>query len=346
MNFDLNCPLPLRHDTIQLAHGGGGRVMRELLEKLLIPAFDNPVLSARHDAALLPVGSERIAFSTDTFVVRPRFFPGGDIGKLAVHGTVNDLAMAGAKPLFLSVGLILEEGYPLEELSRVVASMREAATLCGVSIVTGDTKVVDKGHGDGLYINTAGIGLVSTGLKIDPSQVRPGDAVIVTGDVGRHGMAVMSVRENLSFDSPIQSDCGPVHHLAQALLEGGIDVHCMRDPTRGGLASVLNEIALDAGVGIQAIESKIPVDENVRAACEMLGLDPLYVACEGRMVAFVRSDQSTKALEILRRFPEAAGATQIGIVTDSDPGTVLVKTSLGTKRILDLLSGEQLPRIC
>ena len=346
MDFDLNCPLPLRHDTVQMAHGGGGRVMRELIEKLLLPAFDNPALNARHDAALLPLGQEHLAFTTDTFVVRPRFFPGGDIGKLAVHGTVNDLAMAGAKPLFLSVGLILEEGYPMEELSRVVASLRDAALLCGVSIVTGDTKVVDKGHGDGLYINTTGIGLAPPNLRIDPSQVRPGDAVIVSGDVGRHGMAVMSVRENLSFDAPIESDCGPVHHLAQALLEGGLDVHCMRDPTRGGLAAVLNEIALDGGVGIEAEESLIPVDGTVRAACEILGLDPYYVACEGRMVLMLPGAQADAALAILRRFPEGSGAARIGTVTDTDRGMVLVKTSLGTKRILDLLSGEQLPRIC
>lgn len=346
MDFGLNCPLPLRHDTVQLAHGGGGRIMRDLIEKLLIPAFGNPALNARHDAALLSVGNERIAFTTDTFVVRPRFFPGGDIGKLAVHGTVNDLAMVGAKPLFLSVGLVLEEGYSMEELSCVVASMRDAAALCGVAIVTGDTKVVDKGHGDGLFINTSGIGLVPSGLKIEPSLVRPGDAVIVTGDVGRHGMAVMSVRENLSFDSPIESDCGPVHHLAQALVEGGVDIHCMRDPTRGGLAAVLNEIALDANVGIEVVESRIPVDETVRAACEMLGLDPCYVACEGRMIAFLPGEEAGEALEILRHFPEGAGAALIGTVTDRDKGTVLVKTSLGTKRILDLLSGEQLPRIC
>lgn len=320
--------------------------MRELIEKLLIPAFGNPALNARHDAALLPLGAEHLAFTTDTFVVRPRFFPGGDIGKLAVHGTVNDLAMAGAKPLFLSTGLILEEGYPLEELARVVASMQETAALCGVSIVTGDTKVVDKGHGDGLYINTTGIGQVPAGVKIEPARVRPGDAVIVTGDVGRHGMAIMSVRENLSFEAPIESDCGPVHHLAQALLGAGLEIHCMRDPTRGGLAAVLNEIALDGGVGIEADEARIPVDETVRAACEILGLDPYYVACEGRMVLMLPGAEAEAALAILRRFPEGAGAACIGTVTQANPGTVLVKTGLGTRRILDLLSGEQLPRIC
>jgi hydrogenase expression/formation protein HypE len=346
MDFELNCPLPLHHDTIQLAHGGGGRIMRELLEKVMLPAFSNKALDARHDSAVLELGGARLAFTTDTYVVKPRFFPGGNIGKLAVYGTVNDLAMGGAKPQYLSVGLVLEEGYPIEELRRVVESMRLAAAECGVCFVTGDTKVVDKGKGDGVFINTAGIGLVPPDIDIGPHRVQPGDAVLVSGDVGRHGIAVMSVREGLTFETPIESDCASVHGLAAALLEGGVAVHCMRDPTRGGLASVLNEIATDARVGIEAVESAIPVEEGVAGACEMLGLDPLYVACEGRMVVFVPGDQAGHALEVLHATPGGEGAARIGTVTAEDQGTVFLRTALGTKRILDLLSGEQLPRIC
>lgn len=343
---DLSCPRPLRHDTIQMAHGGGGRTMRDLLEAVLLPAFGNPALDARHDAAVLALGDARIAFTTDTYVVRPRFFPGGDIGSLAVHGTVNDLAMGGAVPRALSCALILEEGFPLEELGRVLASMRGAAERCGVSIVTGDTKVVDRGHGDGLYINTAGVGLVGAGVDVRPGRVRPGDAVLVSGDLGRHGVAVLSVREGLAFESPVLSDCAPVHGLAHALLEGGVDVHCLRDPTRGGLASVLNEIAADAGVAIEAEESALPVDEGVAAACEILGLDPLYVACEGRLVAFVAGADGERALELLRERPEGRGAALIGHVQAGPAGAVILRTRMGTRRLLDLLSGEQLPRIC
>lgn len=344
--MNLNCPVPLRHDTVQLAHGGGGRVMRELIEKLLLPAFDNPALLARHDASVLAMGQERLAFTTDTFVVSPRSFPGGDIGKLAVVGTVNDLAMAGAKPQFLSCALILEEGFPLTELAEVITSMRDTAAACGVAIVTGDTKVVDKGKADGLFINTAGVGLVPAGIELGPHRVSPGDAILVSGDVGRHGVAVMSQREGLAFESPVLSDCGPVHHLAAALIGGGIAVTCMRDPTRGGLAAVLNEIALDRGVGVEVEESSVPVDPAVASACEMLGLDPFYVACEGRMVAFVAGHQAEEALALLRRQPGAEGAALIGRVTESPSGTVVLRTGLGTRRVLDLLSGEQLPRIC
>ncbi len=320
--------------------------MRELLEKVMLPAFHNPALDARHDSAVLELGGARVAFTTDTYVVKPRFFPGGNIGKLSVYGTVNDLAMGGAQPKFLSVGLVLEEGYSIEELRQVVASMRAAAMECGVSIVTGDTKVVDRGKGDGVFINTTGIGLVPAGVDIGPHRVKPGDAVIVSGDVGRHGIAVMSVREGLTFETPIESDCAPVHRLTEALLGGGVDVHCMRDPTRGGLASVLNEIATDAQVGVEAVESAIPVEEGVAGACEMLGLDPLYVACEGRMVVFVPGDQAVQALGLLRAVKGGEGAVRIGTVTEGDQGTVFLRTTLGTKRILDLLSGEQLPRIC
>ena len=344
--FDPSCPIPLRHKTIQLAHGGGGRAMRDLLEQVMLPAFGNAALDARHDAAVVAMGGSRVAFTTDTFVVHPRFFPGGDIGELAVYGTVNDLAMGGATPQFLSCALILEEGFPIEELRRIVASMRKAADRCGVAIVTGDTKVIDKGHGDGLFINTAGIGLVPEGVDVNPRRVVPGDAVLVSGDLGRHGVAVMSVRESLAFEVPVKSDCGPVHDLVAALLAGGVDVHCLRDPTRGGLASVLNEIATDARVGMEATERDIPVDEGVSAACEILGLDPLYVACEGRLVAFVPGAQAEQALALLRGLPEGRGAAIIGRVTQGPPGAVVLRTRMGTQRWLDLLSGEQLPRIC
>ena len=346
MDFALNCPLPLRHETIQMAHGGGGRIMRELLEQVMLPAFHNEALDGRHDSAIVTVNGSRLAFTTDTYVVKPRFFPGGDIGKLAVYGTVNDLAVAGATPLYLTCAMVLEEGLPVAELLRVVQSMQTAAQECGVTIVTGDTKVVDRGKGDGIFINTAGIGLVPEGVVVGPRVVRPGDAVLVSGDVGRHGIAVMSVREGLAFETPILSDCASVRPLAQALLDGGIQVHCMRDPTRGGVASVLNEIALDGGVGILVEEAAIPVLDGVAGACEMLGLDPLYVACEGRMVAFVPWDEADRALELLRAAEGGAGARRIGRVTAEGKGTVLVETVLGTRRILDLLSGEQLPRIC
>jgi hydrogenase expression/formation protein HypE len=345
-SFDLSCPRPLRHGTVQMAHGGGGRAMRDLLAALTLPAFAHPAQESRHDAAVLDLGGGRVAFTTDTFVVRPRAFPGGDIGKLAVYGTVNDLAMGGAVPAFLSCALVLEEGFPLEELRQVLASMRQAADDCGVAIVTGDTKVVDRGHGDGLYINTAGLGRVPEGPGVHPSRVRAGDAVVVSGDLGRHGIAVMSVREGLAFETPVQSDCGPVHRLAAALREGGLDVHCLRDPTRGGLAALLNEIAADAGVAVEVRERDLPVDPAVEAACEILGLDPCYVACEGRLVAFVPGADGERAAALLRGLPEGRGAACIGTVAEGPPGRVSVRTGLGTLRLMDLMAGDPLPRIC
>jgi hydrogenase expression/formation protein HypE len=343
----LSCPVPLgRHKTVQLAHGGGGRLTRELIEQIFVPAFQNAALDERHDSAVVAIGGCRIAFTTDSYVVHPRFFPGGDIGTLAVYGTVNDLAMAGAQPKYLSAGFILEEGLSLDELQRVVASMRSAAQACGVELVTGDTKVVDHGKGDGLFINTAGVGLVPAGVAVHPRRVRPGDAVLLSGDVGRHGIAVLSVRQGLAFETPIESDCAPLASLAAALLGAGIDVHCLRDPTRGGLASALNEIATDAGVSIEVEEKAIPVPDGVAGACELLGLDPFYVACEGRMVAFVPESDAGRALEMLRAHPAGAAATRIGGVGQGSPGMVVLKTRMGARRLLDLLSGEQLPRIC
>lgn len=346
IDFALSCPVPTgRNETVQLAHGGGGRRMRELIEGLFLPAFRSVALEARHDSAVVSLGGARLALTTDTYVVHPRFFPGGDIGKLSVYGTVNDLAMAGARPAYLSAGFVLEEGLGLEELQRIVASMREAAAACHVELVTGDTKVVDRGKGDGLYINTTGLGLVE-GLALHPRAVRPGDAILVSGDVGRHGIAVLSVREGLAFEMPVESDCAPLAPLVQALLAAEIPLHCLRDATRGGLATVLNEIAVDGGVGVEVDETAIPVTDEVAGACELLGLDPLYVACEGRMVVFLPEAEAGRALDVLRGHPIGLGASRIGRVSEAPKGMVTMKTRLGGRRLLDLLSGEPLPRIC
>lgn len=347
VDFTLRCPVPLgRHTTVQLAHGGGGRLTRELIQELFVPAFGSVSLREQHDSAVLPFGGERLAFTTDSYVVKPRFFPGGDIGKLAVFGTVNDLAMAGARPLYLSAGFILEEGLPMDELRRVAASMRNAAEACGVELVTGDTKVVDRGKGDGLFVNTAGVGVVHQDTVIHPRRIRPGDAIVISGDVGRHGVAVLSVREGLEFECAVESDCACLAPQVAALLEAGIDVHCLRDPTRGGLAAALNELALDARVSIEVKERSIPVSDTVAGACELLGLDPLYVACEGRMVAFVPEEQLGRALDAIRSCPLGDQAECIGSVGASPSGRVTLETRLGSRRLLDMLSGEQLPRIC
>ena len=349
--LQLSCPLPLGdQDTVQLAHGGGGRLMRGLIEGLFLPAFatlDSAGQQAPpHDSAVVLVDGARLAFTTDSFVVSPLFFPGGDIGKLAVYGTVNDLAMAGARPLYLSAGFILEEGLEIDTLRRVVASMCAAAREVGVRIVTGDTMVVDRGKGDGIFINTAGIGRVPEGVEISPLRVAPGDAILVSGDLGRHGMAIMSVREGLGFEGALESDCAPLAGLVEALLAAGGDIHCLRDLTRGGLAAALNEIAEHARVGIELEESAIPVAEPVASACELLGLDPLYVANEGRLVAFVPAEAADRVLEILQSHPAAPGAAVVGTVTDGHPGLVELRSPLGGGRIVDLLSGEQMPRIC
>lgn len=340
--FTLSCPVAATSTpTVQMAHGSGGAIMHRLLDTVFLPAFANETLMAQHDGAALQIQETRLAFTTDSFVVHPLFFPGGDIGTLAVNGTVNDLAMCGARPRYLSAGFILEEGLPLETLQRVVASMRNAAQTAGVLIVTGDTKVVDKGKCDGLYINTAGIGVIEHGLQIDARSIRPGDAVILSGDIGRHGMAVMAVREGLEFESQIESDCAPLVAPVQKLLEEGIDVHCLRDLTRGGLTSALVEISQGAQLHIHVHENAIPVNEEVRGACEILGLDPLYVANEGRFIAFVAPEAAEQALSIL-----GAPARQIGSVRAGDEALVTLQSAIGATRILEMLSGEQLPRIC
>ena len=320
--------------------------MQQLVEKMFVPAFGNPDKDVMHDAAVFDVPGEKVAMTTDSFVVHPLFFPGGDIGSLAVHGTVNDLAMSGAKPLYLSAGFIIEEGLPMETLWRVVCSMRQAAKASGVSIITGDTKVVDKGKGDGLYINTAGIGVVAHDLTILPTSIQPGDMILINGDVARHGMAVMAVREGLEFESHIESDSASLSDIIQDLIREGISIHCLRDVTRGGLASVLNELAQASKLGMHINENDIPVHEDVSGACEILGFDPLYVANEGKFVAFIPADEAAKALSVVKKNPKGRDAAIIGRVSRDNPRKVMMKNRIGATRIVDMISGEQLPRIC
>lgn len=362
-----SCPLPLaEYERVQLAHGGGGRLMRQLVEGLFLPAFGigqaqpshqqanvcSPqggqlLAGPAHDSALIQLADgQRLAFTTDSFVVSPLFFPGGDIGRLAVFGTVNDLAMAGARPCWLSAGFILEEGLPMETLRQVVGSMRAAAQEAGVQIVTGDTKVVDRGKADGIFINTAGVGLVPSGVEISPARVQPGDVILLSGDLGRHGVAILSVREGLELEGVLPSDCAPLADLVEALGVLGLNLHCLRDLTRGGLAAAVNEIALDAHVGIDLDESAIPVSGPVAGACELLGLDPLYVANEGRLIAFTAPEAAQQALEILQSHPAAVQPARIGQVTAEHPGLVQLQTPLGGSRLLDLPAGQLLPRIC
>lgn len=349
-DFHLSCPLPIaRYPAVTLAHGGGGTLMHDLIENMFKVAFgldaDDPDFA--HDSAVFKIpGDQRLAFTTDSFVVSPLFFPGGDIGALAVYGTVNDLAMSGARPLYLSVGFILEEGLPMEVLWRIVTSMREAARGAGVRIITGDTKVVEKGKADGIFINTSGIGVVSSGIRIGAKEIRDGDEILISGDLGRHGMAIMAQRENLEFESQIESDAAPLAGLVERLLARGIQVRCLRDLTRGGLASALNELAVCAGKSIEIEERAIPVREDVRGACALLGLDPLYVACEGRCVIFVPPSDVDEALRILRADPLGQGAARMGRVLSGPSGEVTMKSVIGVKRIVDMISGEQLPRIC
>lgn len=342
-----SCPTPLPHRThITVAHGGGGRLTQDLINRIFRPAFTSSALDAQHDGAQLSLGGGRLAFTTDAHVVSPLFFPGGDIGKLAINGTVNDLAMCGARPRWLSAAFILEEGLPTETLERVVRSMREAAIAAGVEVVTGDTKVVERGKADGLYISTAGVGVIEHARIVAPGSIRVGDAVLLSGDIGRHGMAIMATREGLAFESPIESDCAPLAAPVMALLDAGIEVHCLRDLTRGGLATALVELAETAGVSIATVEENIPVIEPVRGACEILGLEPAYVANEGRMVAIVPEAQAEQALEILARTAPGGPPARIGTVRAGPVGQVTLRSVIGADRILDRLSGEQLPRIC
>ncbi len=346
----ISCPLPHDpRDTVQLGHGSGGILMHRLLEQTILPALDNRYLRQGHDSAVLdPAATKagRLAFTTDSYVVRPRFFPGGDIGTLAVNGTVNDLAMAGARPLWLSAALILEEGLPMEELRRVLGSMKKTADAAGVDIVTGDTKVVDRGHGDGLYVNTSGIGIVEHDLAIGARSIRPGDVILLSGDLGRHGICILAEREGLAFESTIESDTAPLHAPVLALIEAGLPVHCLRDLTRGGLASALNELMPASGLSAEIRERDIPIDPRVRGACELLGLDPLYVANEGRMIVILPGEAAEAALEILSGFAATAGSVSIGTIHAEQAGQVVIKSKVGTHRVVDMLPGEQLPRIC
>lgn len=342
------CPLPLsEYPHVQLAHGGGGRLSQMLVERLFAPAFDNPALAPLHDGAVLEAGGARLAVSTDSFVVSPRFFPGGDIGSLAVHGTVNDVAMCGASPVALTCGFVLEEGLPMDELWRIVLSMRAAAAAAGVAIVTGDTKVVDRGRGDGVYINTTGIGLLREGVEVAPRRAAAGDRVLLNGPIAEHGIAIMSVREGLAFGTTLESDSAALHGLVAGVLDAaGRDVHVLRDPTRGGVSSALNEIARAARVGVRLEETAIPIAEQVRGACELLGLDPLYVANEGKVLALVAPASAGAALAAMRAHPLGRDAVDIGEVVADHPGRVYLRSRIGGLRVVDMLSGEQLPRIC
>jgi len=343
-----SCPLPLAdYPTIVMGHGGGGKLGNELVEHLFLPAFRNAALENLGDAAVLNLPAGRLVLSTDSFVVQPLFFPGGSIGELAVNGTVNDLAVSGAEPKFLSASFILEEGFPLAQLAAIVEAMAEAAATAGVQIVTGDTKVVERGHGDGCYITTAGVGVLRAGIEVGPQRARAGDAILVSGTIGDHGMAIMSVREGLEFESPIRSDCAALNGMIAKVLDAaGAAVHAMRDPTRGGLASTLNEIAQASGVGIAIDEARLPVRAEVQSACELLGLDPVYVANEGKAVFFVAPDAAERVLEVLRAHPLGREAALIGQVTAEHKRMLVARTVMGGNSVLPVQTGEQLPRIC
>ncbi len=346
-SFSISCPAPsVNRQCIEMAHGGGGKRMHELIDQIFRPAFQSRPLDTQHDGALLSLPSSVIAMTTDSYVVKPIFFKGGDIGKMAVFGTVNDLAMCGAKPLYMTAAFILEEGFLIEDLKKITHSMALAAKRCGVEIVTGDIKVVDRGKGDQIFINTAGVGAVMPNLCIVPANIAPGDQIVLSGDIGRHGVAVMAQREGLEFETTLESDLAPLHGLVGRWLEENIEIHCLRDLTRGGLATALNEISRTRNLEIEIHEDAIPVTQAVQGACEILGLDPLYVANEGRLIAFVPKTQLTHCLQIAKTDAHGTGAVWIGEVKENSGHLVTMKTALGSNRVLDMLSGEQLPRIC
>jgi hydrogenase expression/formation protein HypE len=345
--MELRCPAPLTtKDTVLLGHGSGGRLSAELVHDIFLSAFRNPALAQLDDQAVVSVNGQRIAITTDSFVVKPLFFPGGDIGSLAVHGTVNDLAMGGATPLYLSAAFIIEEGLPLEQLRRIVTSMQVAADAAGVAIVTGDTKVVEKGKGDGIFINTTGFGVVPAELTLSANRARPGDKVLLSGSIGDHGIAILAQREGLEFETTIESDSAALHTLTASMLAVSREIRCMRDPTRGGVSSTLNEIAQQSRVGVEIDEKTIPIREEVRGACEMLGLDPLYVANEGKLIAIVAPEAADSVLQAMRRHPLGRQAAIIGTVVENQQNLVTMRTAFGTTRIVDMLAGDQLPRIC
>lgn len=342
-----SCPLPFpAGGSVLLGHGSGGRLSADLIRDVFLAALENPVLAKLDDQAVVDLNGMRLAFTTDSFVVNPLFFPGGDIGSLAVHGTVNDLAMGGARPLWLSAAFIIEEGLSLDTLQRVVDSLRRAADEAGVEVVTGDTKVVERGSGDGLFVNTSGIGVVPEGLTLSADRARPGDKILLSGSIGEHGIAVLALREGLELESRIESDSASLNGLVEAMLAVSHDLRCLRDPTRGGLSSALNEIAAQSGVGMHVEERAVPVSEDVQGACELLGLDPFYVANEGKLVAIVDPTSSDAVLDAMRKHPLGRDAREIGTVVEDDPGIVTMRTSVGTTRIVPMLAGDQLPRIC
>jgi hydrogenase expression/formation protein HypE len=347
LNNGFVCPLPImEYKNVLLAHGGGGSLSHRLIKNMFASQFKNELLEPLHDGAIFSAGNKQFAFSTDSYVINPIFFPGGDIGKLAVNGTVNDLSMCGARPLYLSSAFIIEEGLPMDELWRIVLSMETAAKKAGVQLVTGDTKVVDRGKGDKLFINTSGIGIIPDGIEISPRRAKIGDTIIVSGTIADHGIAVMSVREGLEFETQIESDCAPLNGLVETMFAASREIHVLRDPTRGGVASVLNEIAESASIGIRIVENLIPVSEEVLGACEILGFDPLYVANEGKLLAFVAPAAAEQVLAAMHNHPFGKHAVIIGEVVSDHPGTVIMKTRIGGSRVVDMLSGEQLPRIC
>ena len=347
VEFVLSCPLPItNYKNILLGHGSGGKLSADLTKKIFLSQFENSYLGPLNDAAVFEVNGTRLAFTTDSYVINPIFFPGGDVGKLAVNGTVNDLSVSGAKPLYISAAFILEEGFPIEDLWKIVISMKGACEEAGVLLVTGDTKVVNKGKGDKVFINTSGLGIVEKGVVISSDRAKPGDKVILSGSIGVHGIAIMSVREGLDFETQIQSDTSPLTSLVMDMLGVSTKISCMRDPTRGGVASTLNEIASSSKVGIRIEENKIPITREVKGACEMLGLDPLYVANEGKLIAIVNGDDAESIVEKMRTNPLGREAVIIGEVISDHPGIVFMKTKIGGTRVVDMLTGEQLPRIC
>lgn len=343
----MDCPVPKNdYDKILLAHGGGGTLMHKLIDDIFKLNFENDLLNQGNDSAIFEISGTKFAFTTDSFVVQPLFFPGGDIGTLAVNGTVNDLCVSGAKPLYISVGFIIEEGFPVTDLEKIVVSMRKSAEDAKVKIVTGDTKVINKKSGDGVYINTSGIGVVYDGVDISVANLKPGDKIILSGRIADHGIAVMSARENLEFETEIESDCAALNGLAEEMISVSKNIKVMRDPTRGGVASTLNEIAKSSGLGIKIYEEKIPVSEPVRGACEILGFDPMYVANEGKLIAFVSDKDAENILLKMKSHPLGKESQIIGKVTSENPSRVIMETVIGSSRIVDMISGEQLPRIC
>jgi hydrogenase expression/formation protein HypE len=347
IDSNLSCPIPKNdYEKILLAHGGGGTLSHQLLNKLIFPQFENDILNQRSDSAIYSIDGKNFAFTTDSYIIQPIFFPGGDIGTLAVNGTVNDLSVSGADPLYLSASFIIEEGFPLEDFWRIILSMKKACERARVKIVTGDTKVVDKGKGDKIFINTSGIGLIEEGVDISPKNCKPGDLIIISGRIAEHGISVLSAREDFEFGTTIESDTVPLNSIVKKMLNVSKNIHCMRDPTRGGLSSILNEIAQDAQIGILIDEEKIPVSEEVKSACEILGFDPLYIANEGKLIAFVSPSDAERVLNEMKMHEYGKESSIIGMVTEENSGNVIMRTKIGTKRIVDMLSGEQLPRIC